>query len=529
MRTTRTLAAALVLAAAAGCGSVPSASDAADLGAILARAKARVFPALVFVSPVVERFQAGERLRQEVVGSGVLISPDGEVVTNRHVVDKAVEIRCLLHDGRVLKAKVIGQDKDTDLALVKLLGQEAGTVRPDAAKDPMSVIERLEGMTVPGAEEPVPPEAMARIREMLRAKAALPEGEAVATPAVAADTFDESADDAAPPESSEVFPYAELADSSEVFEGQFVMAMGAPWGMSRSVSLGIVSCTRRFLPGTGEYSLWLQTDAALNPGNSGGPLVDTEGRVVGINTLATMMGGDMGFAVPSNTVKEVIDAIRREGRVNRAWTGIHLQPLKDFKRNTFYNAEHGVLVAGVAPGSPAAKAGLKAGDLLVSVGGRPTDGVTDEDLPAIRSLLAKLPVGEEVALSVERAGGPLVIALVPREKGKVEGDDFDCKKWNMTVKAINEFATPELYYYVNKGVYVQGVRSPGNAAEAGLRRGDVVARIDGAPITSLDELSAHYEKIVSDESAPKRVRIEILRAGLPRQIVLDYSTKYERE
>ena len=451
MRRTRWLAAALLaMIALAGCGSLEAESDAADLGAILARAKAKVFPALVFVSPVVEQFQEGERKRQEVVGSGVIISPEGEVVTNRHVVDKAVEIRCLLQDGRVLKAKAIGQDKDADLALVKLDGEGP-------------------------------------------------------------------------------FPYAEFADSSEVYEGQFVMAMGAPWGLSRSVSLGIVSCTKRFLPGSGEYSLWLQTDAALNPGNSGGPLVDTEGRVVGINTLATRIGGDMGFAVPSNTVRRVIEAIRRDGRVKRAWTGILLQPLKDFKRNTFFDAEHGVLVAGVAPGSPAEKTGLKAGDLLLSIGGRATDGITEEDLPGIRSSLAGLSVGEAVELSIVRAGGPKTLPLTPREKGKVEGDDFDCKKWNMTVKAINEFATPELHYYVKKGVYVQGVRSPGNAAEAGLRRGDIVVEIKGRPVKGLGELSDTYKEIVSDESAPKRVRMEILRSGLPRQVVLDYSTKYERE
>ena len=454
MRTTLLSAAASVaVIAVAGCGSLEVETEAADSGAILARAKAQVFPALVFVSPVVEQFQEGERKRQEVVGSGVIISADGEVVTNRHVVDKAVEIRCLLYDGRVLSAKSIGTDKDTDLALIKLECKDG---------------------------------------------------------------------------SSESFRYATLADSSTVTEGQVVMAMGAPWGFSRSISRGIISCTKRFLP-QGQYSLWLQTDAALNPGNSGGPLVDTEGRVVGINTLATMMGGDMGFAVPSNTVRKVIDAIRRDGRVKRAWTGVLLQPLKDFKRHTFFDAEHGVLVAGVAPGSPAAKTGLKAGDLLLSVGGRRTDGVTEENLPGIRSLLADLPVGEEVALSILRGGRPVTLALTPRDKGKVEGEDFDCKKWNMTVKDINEFATPELYYYVKKGVYIQGVRSPGNASQAGLRRGDIIVRIDDKPVRSLAELSEIYEEIVADESAPKRVRMEILRSSLPRQVVLDYSTKYERE
>jgi serine protease Do len=440
---------AAACAAVAGCLSYEAAEpETFDL--ILARAKRRVFPALVFVSPVVEQFEEGERKKLEVVGSGVIISPEGEIVTNRHVVDKAVEIRCLLHDGRVMRAQTVGQDKDTDLALIRLKG------------------------TGP-------------------------------------------------------FPCAEFADSSDVFEGQFVMAMGAPWGLSRSVSLGIVSCTERFLPEVGEYSLWLQTDASLNPGNSGGPLVDTEGRVVGINTLATMVGGDMGFAVPSKTVRRVIDAIRRDGRVRRAWTGILLQPLKDFKRNTFFDADDGVLVAGVAPGSPAESAGLRVGDRLLSAGGMPTDGVTEEDLPSIRSLLAELVVGEAVELELDRKGSRIALSFTPREKGKVEGDDFDCKDWNMTVKTINKFATPALHYYRNEGVYVQGVRSPGNAAMAGLQRGDVILTVENKEIGGLAALAELYEEIVSDDSRAKRVRMEVLRAGLPRQVVIDYSTKFERE
>jgi serine protease Do len=490
---------------------VQESSEAVDLGRILARAKARVFPALVFVSPVVEQFREGERKRQEVVGSGVIISPDGEAVTNRHVVDKAVEIRCLLHDGRVLKAKVIGQDKDTDLALIKLGAPGDGSDASARTVTPSPGITTVEPETVDLAS------GLAHVKTMRGATVRV-------RPAAPADAGPDA--DGAP---APVFPYAVFADSSRVYEGQFVMAMGAPWGLSRSVSLGIVSCTERFLPGTGAYNLWLQTDAALNPGNSGGPLVDTDGRVVGINTLANRIGGDMGFAVPSNTVRKVVDAIRRDGKVKRAFAGVLLQPLKDFKRNTFFDAENGVLIAGVAPGSPAAKTGLKAGDLLLSIAGRATDGITEEDLPGIRTTLAGLTIGEAVPLAVVRSGKRLALTLTPREKGSVEGEDFDCKKWNMTVKAINEFATPQLHYYVKEGVYIQGIRSPGNAAQAGLRRGDVIVGINDKPVKSLKALSEIYEEIVADESAPKRVRMEILRSALPKQVLLDYSTKYERE
>jgi serine protease Do len=161
---------------------------------VINQAKERVFPAVVFVKCVSENYDTGKRITQESSGSGVLISPKGELLTNWHVVDKAVEVRCLLFDGQALRAKVVGTDKDTDLALLQL----------------------------------------------------------------------------AMPENAKPLPYAKLGDSGKLAEGQFVMAMGAPWGLSRSVSLGILSCTRRFLPGSSEYSLWLQTDAAISPGNSGG-------------------------------------------------------------------------------------------------------------------------------------------------------------------------------------------------------------------------------------------------------------------
>ncbi|MCD7897288.1 MAG: S1C family serine protease, partial [Planctomycetaceae bacterium] len=160
--------------AAAAAESLAAANlDLADFRVVISHAKSRVFPSVVFLMPITERYDAGKKEKAQVAGSGVIISPDGEIVTNWHVVDKAIEIRCLLYDGRAVRAHIVGVDKDTDLALLKLESD------------------------------------------------------------------------------GEVFPAAELADSSVLEEGQFVMAMGAPWGLSRSVSLGILSCVDRFLPGQG--------------------------------------------------------------------------------------------------------------------------------------------------------------------------------------------------------------------------------------------------------------------------------------
>ena len=448
----RTLSSAEPAAPAPGSAPPPSATG--DFRKIIEEAKSKVFPALIFVAPVVEEFSGGKRETREQGGSGVIIAPDGYAVTNWHVVEKALTIRVLLFDGRVTTAEKIGEDQETDVALLKLK----------------------------------PPKGAA---------------------------------------SSYEFPSACFGDSEHLTEGQFVMAMGAPWGLSRSVSLGILSSTTRYLPGRSEYSLWLQCDASINPGNSGGPLVDTDGKVVGINTLGSTFGGDMGFAVPSNTVRRISDNLRQHGEVKRSWTGLRLQPLNDFDRNTFFEGDRGVLVASVDEDSPALKAGLRVGDLLLAVGGAELKGLHRENLPAINTLLGDLPLGEPVSLQVRRGEESLTLTLTPRPKGRIEGEDLECKAWNMTVKAINEFATPTLYFYVKKGVYVQGIRQPGNAADSGLRRGDIILSIVGKEIQTLEDMRRAFEALVADDKRERKARMVVFRNGLRLQLVLDFSTKYK--
>ena len=212
-----------------------------DFRSVVRSAKAQVFPAVVYIKCIRQSHEQGRKISTEVWGSGVLISPDGELLTNWHVIDKATEVRCLLLDGSAYHADVLGSDKDVDLALLKL-------------------------------------------------------------------RLDENAPD---------LPHARLGSSDALTEGDFVMAMCAPFGLARSVSIGIISCTRRYLPKSSQYSLWLQTDAAISPGNSGGPLVDTEGQLVGINTRGVMSGGDMGFAIPVDTIRALLDPLRKHGQVKR--------------------------------------------------------------------------------------------------------------------------------------------------------------------------------------------------------------------
>jgi len=426
-----------------------------DFEQIIETAKRKVYPALVFVKPITETYESGERQRQEVFGSGVIISPDGLTVTNHHVVDKAITINCVLWNKQQVRAELIGKDKETDLALLRL---ECGPeLKP--------------------------------------------------------------------------LPYAEFADSDKLEEGQFVLALGAPFGFTRSISLGILANTRRYIGFRTmyKYNIWLQTDAAINPGNSGGPLVNTEGKIVGINTVKILWGDNVGFSIPSNVVQDIVSRLRKDGRVVRAWLGLRLQALKDFDSNTFIDSDRGVLIKGVEKGSPAETAGIESGDILLAVNGEAVDGTYVEELPAIRWRLADLPPGKPATLTIRRGDREQQITVTPVLKGRVEGEDFDCRRWNMTVKEINQYMNPDLYFYCKQGVFVQGVRSPGNARDAGIRRKDILLSVDGKKIRTLQELKDLYEKIIADETREKKVMIEILRSGFKRWVVLDYRKDYEEE
>jgi len=448
----------LVLAAVAAGAAETAKSDAEsplahlDFRQVISSAKDKVFPAVVYIKVLQETHESGQKISQEVSGSGVILSDKGEVLTNWHVVDKAVDVRCLLLDGRGLDAKVVGSDKDVDLALLQL---------------------------------------------------ALPAGAKT--------------------------PFAVLGDSDKLKEGDFVMAMGAPWGLSRSVSMGIVACARRFLPGASQYSLWLQTDASISPGNSGGPLVNTAGEVIGINARGAVTGGDIGFAVPASIIRDIVAQIRQYGRVNWSWTGLQLQPLKDFDRNIYFDATEGVIVAETDPESPARRAGIQARDRIVKVGGKAVTALTDEDLPAVRRMLGLLPKHQKVAFDLVRGDKPLAVEIEPREKGKVEGAELDCPRWDLTVREINQFDNPDLFFYRAKGVFVYGVKGPGNAELAGLRPLDIVVKIDGREVTTLDDVRAIHKEAIENLKTKHRAIFSVLRNGLVRQVVLDFSRDFSKE
>ena len=415
-------------------------------------ASGKVFPALVYIKVVQSNMDSGRSSSASSSGSGVLITPDGEVVTNNHVIDKAQSIRCLLNDGRAFDAELIGSDKDTDLALLKLK---------------------------------------------------LPAG--------------------TPP-----LPYAEFT-ASKVEEGDFVMALGAPWGLNRSVSIGIISCANRYLAGHSLYSLWYQTDAAISPGNSGGPLINTDGRIVGINTLGMFAAGALAFTIPSDTVKIMLPRFRKYHKANWAWFGFRFQVLKDFERNIYLNYPHGVIISGTEPGSPAQKAGFEVNDLLLAINGKAVNAATAEELPALYRLLGLTEFGKKVEFTVKRDGRTMTLFCTAAEKGKVEGDAVACRGWGFTAKAINRFDTPELYFYQPAGVFVYGVEKFSPAGRAGIYKGDIILQINGKPVESLNELLNVYKAAEQSAGTDRRTRIQIMRNGITLQLALYFNNREKED
>ena len=417
----------------------------------IAQARDKVFPALVFVHVVKSNLGSGEKSARVGAGSGFVISEDGFFVTNWHVAEKALEIRCLLSDGRDFPADLIGADKDTDIALCKLR---------------------------------------------------MPEGETV--------------------------PFAAFGSSAELMACDPVLVMGAPWGLSRSISTGIISCTHRYLEEASEYALWLQTDASVSPGNSGGPIVNARGEVVAITARGNLWGGNLGFGIPADEALIIISQLREFGKMNWSWTGIRLQPLRDFKRNISFPFTAGVIIADTEQGSPARLAGVLDNDRLLAVNGESVNGFTIENLPEICRKLGLLEKGVPATLTISRGEETLELTVTPREKGDVEGSEMDFPRWDFTAKAINQFDNPDLFFYQEKGVFVFGIKYPGNARDSDLSTGDIIKRVGNREILTLDDLKQAHEEALKNVATQHRIMFTVQRGGFTRQIVLDFARDYNR-
>lgn len=430
-----------------GCWTLSS-----DFRDTVASAKAAVAPSVVYVRVIYNNTERGRNAQGVASGSGVIISPEGEFLTNYHVIDRAREIRCQLADGRSFSAKVIGKDKDLDIALLKL---------------------------------------------------ELPEG----TPSL---------------------PCAQLS-TRQLDVGEIVLAMGAPWGLARSVTMGIISCNDRFLEDCGDYTLWYQSDAAISPGNSGGPLVDTHGDVVGINARGHILGAQ-SFTIPSTTVLELLSDLRQYGEAHWAWFGFKFQPLEDFNRNMRFDANEGALVADVEVGSPAAKAGLRANDRVVAVDGEPITARFWEDIPAIERKLGRKAFDKPCTFKLVRGGETKTLVCAPSEKGKVEGEEFVCERWGLTAKVLNRFYNPELTFFAPEGgLYVSGLAWDGNADNCGIQVNDVIKKIGTHEIKTIADVKEVYQETLAGLPETSKITFSVIRDGRPVELVLDFTEDTEKE
>jgi S1-C subfamily serine protease len=282
------------------------------------------------------------------------------------------------------------------------------------------------------------------------------------------------------------------------------MAIGTPFGLDRTVTVGIISATGRSHLGVTTYESFIQTDAAINPGNSGGPLVDLQGRVIGITTAVVAAGQGIGFAIPVDMVKDVMRQIIERGRVVRGWIGVSIQEVDEALAPWFGVPPHdGALVAGVAEGAPAEAAGLLPGDVIVAFGGARIRGVEDFQRRA-----TAMPPGARAEVTVIRDGAPVTMTVtvseMPGEEPAVEARQPD-ERWGLTVEPLSIEEAWRSDLPVTSGLAVTRVRIESPAARAGLRRGDILLEVNGHPVPDVEALSRELEAVPAGGAVPVHV------------------------
>jgi serine protease Do len=359
-------------------------------------------------------------------GSGVIVSPDGYILTNHHVVDGGTDIKVALSDKREFTAQVVGVDDKTDLAVLKIEQKE--------------------------------------------------------------------------------LPALSMADSSRVQVGDVVLAVGNPFGVGQTVTMGIVSATGRGGFGIEDYEDFIQTDASINPGNSGGALVNAEGKLIGINTaIISRTGGNqgIGFAIPINMARNVSDQIIRNGKVSRAWLGVMIQPVTpDLAKAFKAPSSEGALISEVTSGSPAERAGLKPGDIVTKV-----DERSVVDSRSLQLAIGAMAPNATVHLTVFRDGveRTLAVTLGEQESQKISSASgvsgntpADRALDGVTLEAVAGNAAHQLGKSGGQGVVVSRIDPNSRAAQAGLEQGDVILEVNRQPVSSVDQVRRYIEAGTTD-------------------------------
>ncbi|MDR2152474.1 MAG: Do family serine endopeptidase [Helicobacteraceae bacterium] len=372
------------------------------------------------------RFNIPRERVERSLGSGVIISADGYIVTNNHVVEDANKVIVTLASAKEeFEAKVIGSDPKSDLAVIKI---DAKNLRP-----------------------------------------------------------------------------AIFFDSDNVEVGDVVFAIGNPFGVGETITTGIVSATNRTAMGIVEYEDFIQTDAAINPGNSGGALINSTGALIGVNSaILTRSGANhgVGFSIPSNMVKKIAEQLIEKGEVTRAWLGVSISDLSEDLRE-FYGKKEGAVVMGVEPKSPADKAGLKRGDLIVKVDSKAIDGAN-----SLRNTIGSLPPNKKVTLEIVRDKKTITLnaTLTALDKAAIAEAKSDYK--GLSVASLTDDIKSRLRMSKDaRGVIVDSVADDSEASKAGFAAGDVIVQIESAEIVDIDS----FKKAIEGKA---KKRFYVLRRGI---------------
>ena len=370
-----------------------------------------------------------QELKQQSLGSGFIIDKDGHIITNNHVVDGADEIKVKLADGKEYKAKVVGRDPKTDLALIKI---------SSFFKD---------------------------------------------------------------------LPTLPLGDSDKMRVGDWVLAIGNPFGLEETVTKGIISATGRVI-GSGPYDNFLQTDAPINPGNSGGPLINLNGEVIGINSAIVSSGQGIGFAIPSNMAKKILPPLKEKGKVTRGWIGVSVQSITpDIAQVMGLKDTNGSLVGDVVPGGPADAAGIKRGDVILSFDGKEIKKIGDLPL-----LVAETPAGKTVNVKVLRDSKelPLTVKVAEMPTDKIPAaTQASTEGLGLTVSNITQEIMSQLHLKDKSGVVVTNVQPGSPADDAGIQVGDVIREVNRTAVKDLNG----YHSALSKSGGNKPVLFLIKRGA----------------
>jgi serine protease Do len=305
------------------------------------------------------------------------------------------------------------------------------------------------------------------------------------------------------------FPYLELGNSDNIKVGDWVVAVGNPFGLENTVTAGIISAKQRNI-GAGPYDDFLQTDASINPGNSGGPLVNLEGEVIGINTAIVATGQGIGFAIPANLAKNIIAQLKNKGKVVRGWLGVMIQKITPELMKSFsLKEDKGALVADLTPNGPAEKAGMKRGDVIIEFNGKPVG-----EWAELPQMVAGTEVGKVVPVKIIREGNEktfqVTIGELEEENTPSEGQEAPKEdRLGMSVEELTPEIADRMDLKGERGVVISSVDSGGPAAEAGLRPGDLIKEIQREPVNNMDA----YRRLVRNLGKTGSVLFLIKRGG----------------